>query len=80
MSLKRVVYIASTGGHLNELLQFKPLFEKTDFTIITENNPSAVYLKEVYPKRVFYLLYGSKEHLFSYLFKFTYNAFLCLKA
>ena len=78
MSLKRVVYIASTGGHLNELLQFKPLFEQTDYSIITENNPSALYLKELYPNRVFYLVYGSKEHLFSYLFKFTYNAFLSL--
>lgn len=76
--MKRVVFIASTGGHLNELLQLKPLFKEVDFTLITENGAATAYLKDSYPGKVFYLQFGSKEHLFSYLFKFTYNAFLSL--
>lgn len=76
--MKRVVFIASTGGHLNELLQLKPLFDEVDFTLITENGQSTQYLKEVYPGKVFYLQFGTKDHLLSYFFKFTYNAFLSL--
>ena len=33
---KKVMFIASTGGHLSELLQLSPLFEKYDYTIVTE--------------------------------------------
>lgn len=77
-SKKRVVFIASMGGHLNELLQLAPLFNETDYTLITEKSPSTLYLQEKYPSKVFYLTSGSKEHPFSYLFKFTYNAFLSL--
>ena len=28
---KRVLFISSTGGHLNELMQLSPLFEKYDY-------------------------------------------------
>lgn len=76
--MKRVTFIASTGGHLNELLQLSPLFNQVDYSIITENGSATAYLKEKYPNRVYYLQFGSREHLFSYLFKFTFNAFLSL--
>ena len=33
---KKVLFISSTGGHFNELLQLSPLFEKYDYHIITE--------------------------------------------
>ena len=36
MKKKKVLFIASTGGHLNELMQLSPLFEKYDYHIITE--------------------------------------------
>ena len=76
--LKRVVFIASMGGHLNELLQLSPLFNETDYTIITEKSPSTKYLAEKFDDKVHYLVSGSREHLFVYLFKFTYNALLSL--
>lgn len=76
--MKRVVFIASTGGHLNELLQFRPLFNLYDYQIITENGKSTEYLKSVYPGRVHYLQFGSRQHLLSYIFKFSYNACLSL--
>ena len=34
--MKKVMFISSTGGHLTELLQLKPLFEKCEYTIVTE--------------------------------------------
>ncbi len=75
---KRVVYIASMGGHLNELLQLSPIFGETDYTLITEKSPSTLYLTDKFPHKVHYLVSGSREHLFVYLFKFTYNALLSL--
>ena len=33
---KKVLFIASTGGHLSELMQLKPLFDYYDYRIITE--------------------------------------------
>ena len=35
---KKVLFISSTGGHFNELMQLKPMFEKYDYHIITEKD------------------------------------------
>ena len=77
MSKRKVLFIASTGGHLNELLQLSSMFNKYDFHLVTEKTKSNSYLKRDYKKRVSYLVYGTKLHLFSYIFKLTYN---CLKS
>lgn len=69
---KKVLFISSTGGHLSELLQLKPLFKKYNSYLITEKTKSTVGLKEKY-ESVNYLVYGTKDHKFSYIFKFTYN-------
>ena len=45
MKKKKVLFISSTGGHLNELLQLSPLFEKYDYNIITEKDKTNEYLK-----------------------------------
>lgn len=75
--MKKVMFIASTGGHLNELLQLKSLFNEYDSYLITEKTKSTIGLKEKF-KNVNYLVYGTKDHLFTYLFKFTYNCFKSL--
>ena len=36
MKKKRVLFISSTGGHLDELMQLKPMFEKYNYYIVTE--------------------------------------------
>ena len=33
-TMKKVLFIASTGGHLNELMQLKPLFQKYDYLLL----------------------------------------------
>lgn len=74
--MKKVLFISSTGGHLSELLQLKELFSYYDSYLITEKTKSTKSLKKEFNK-VNYLIYGTKDHKFSYIFKFFYN---CLKS
>ena len=73
---KKVLFISSTGGHLDELMQLSPLFEKYDSYVITEKDKSNGYLKEKYGEKMYYLPYGTRARIFSYIFKYFY---LCLK-
>ena len=53
------------------MLQLKSMFNKYDFHIVTEKTKSNIKLREKY--KVDYLVYGTKYHLFKYIFKFAYN-------
>ena len=82
MKKKKVLFIASTGGHLDELLQLKGMFDKYDYHIITERTKSNLSLKNKYPKRVNYLVYGSYTKPLSkmiYPFKLAYNTLKSLE-
>lgn len=74
--MKKVMFISSTGGHFNELMQLKPLFKKYDYHIVTEKDVITEGFKEEYKDRISYLLYGTRAHMLKYIFQFTYN---CLK-
>ena len=74
--MKKVLFISSTGGHLNELMQLNPLFEKYDYHIVTEKDKANISLKEKYGKNISYLPYGTRSKPFSYFFVFLY---MCLK-
>ena len=76
--MKKVLFISSTGGHLNELLQLEPMFKKYDYHIITEKDKSTLSLQEKFPGKVKYLIYGSRKHMLSYPFKFIANSFKSL--
>ena len=78
MSKRKIMFISSTGGHLEELLQLKPMFKDCDYHLITEKTKSNIYLKDKYKDKVNYLLYGTKFHLFSYPFKLLMNCFISL--
>ncbi len=75
---KKVLFISSTGGHLCELLELAPMFEKYDYYIITEKTKSNLGLKKKYPKKVGYLVYGTKRRILTYPFKLLYNCFKSL--
>lgn len=70
--MKKVLFISSTGGHLNELMQLKPLFNKYDYHIITEKDKSTIALKEEYKDKISYVPYGTRSKLIRYLFIYTY--------
>lgn len=74
--MKKVLFISSTGGHLSELLKLSPLFEEFEYHLITEKTKSNLSLKDKY--KTDFLVYGTKQHIFSYLFKFAYNIFKSL--
>ena len=81
MKKKKVLFISSTGGHLEELTQLKELFDKYDYYIVTERTKSNMSLKKKYPKRVSYLIYGSYTTLgkkIIYPFKLLLNCFISL--
>lgn len=60
-SMKRVLFISSTGGHLSELFQLKSMFEKYEYMIVTEKTKSNLYLKDEYKNKIKYLKYGTKD-------------------
>lgn len=78
MTRRRVMFISSTGGHLNELLQLEKMFKKYDYSLITERTKSNLYLKEKYGDRVRFLIYGTKHHILTYPFKLSINCFISL--
>lgn len=71
----KVLFISSTGGHLTEMLQLKPLFSKYEYHIVTEKTPSNLKLKTQYPGKVSFVIYGTKDYLFTYVFKLFINCF-----
>ncbi len=71
--MKKVFFISSMGGHLDELLQLKQLFADYDYRLITEKTETTKDLAERFAGRVNYLAYGTKHHLLSYLFIFAFN-------
>lgn len=71
----RVLFISSTGGHLEELFQLKPTMEKHDYFIITERNKTNEILKEKYKGRVGYLVYGTRKNIIKYAFVMFINFF-----
>ncbi len=76
MKKKKVMFIASTGGHLNELFQLRPLFNHYDYHIVTEKTDSNISLKKEYKDKINFVIYGTKDHKFTYLFKLFLNCWI----
>lgn len=71
--MKKVMFISSIGGHLSELMQLKPLFKNYDYCIVTEKNDTTLKLKEEYNNKIYYLIYGARNYMLSYMIKFPLN-------
>ncbi|HLR62793.1 MAG TPA: PssD/Cps14F family polysaccharide biosynthesis glycosyltransferase [Lentibacillus sp.] len=71
MNQKKLLLISSVGGHLTQLLQLEPLFKNYQYHIVTEKCAITMELKDKYP--VSMLVYGARNYLFRYIFKFSYN-------
>ena len=75
---KSVLFVASTGGHLNELMQAKLLFKKYNYHIVTEKTGIDNSLKKKYGGNISFLIYGTKKYPVKYIFKFLANCFISL--
>ena len=69
--MKRVMFISSVGGHLTQLLELKSIFKDYNYVLVTEKTEVTKDMKSKYNMN--YLLYGSREYLLSYIFKFSFN-------
>ena len=78
MKKTKVLFISSTGGHLQELLQLKPIFKNYDSYLITEKIAATVDLKKEYGEKMGFLVYGTKDHMLTYPFKLIFNCFKSL--
>ena len=79
--MKKVLFIASTGGHLNELLQLSPCFKNYDYLLVTEKTKSNMGLLKKYPNRVKFIIPGTYTTLKAkivYPFKLLANCFKSL--
>ena len=75
---KRVLFIASAGGHLSELLSLKSMMNDYESFLMTEKTKSSQALTSFYGKRLGFLIYGTMAHPFSYPFKLLGNCFISL--
>ena len=75
---KKVLFISSTGGHLDELMQLRPMFDKYEHYIVTEKTKSNLKLKDKFPKRLTLLVYGTKKNKLLYPFILLINSFISL--
>lgn len=75
--MKKVLWISSQGGHLNELLQLDTLFANYDSYFMTEKTKTTTFLKEKY-KNTSYLLYGTRHHIWCYPFILLVNCIMSL--
>ena len=74
--MKKVLFIASTGGHLTELLILKDMFNKYDYHIVTEKTKDNLILKNKYNKHISFLIpgtYTNKSAKIIYPFKLLLN-------
>ena len=71
----RILFVSSTGGHLSELMQLKPLFSRFEYYIVTEKTRNNKSLKKEYDNNISFLLYGTKRNPFMYFFIFLFNIF-----
>ena len=79
--MKKVMFIASTGGHLDELLQLSPCFKKYDYSLVTEKTKSNLGLKNKHVGRVHYIISGTYTTLGAkllYPFKLFLNCWISL--
>ena len=76
--MKKVLFISSGGGHFDELMRLKPLFDKYDSYFATEKLKATDDLKGKFGKKFFYLVYGTKDHMLTYPFKLLINCFISL--
>lgn len=66
---RSVMFVASAGGHLTQIMRLKPIFEDYYSYLVTEKTP----IKITTSIPTLYVLYCSRKQRFSYLVKASFN-------
>ncbi|VYT80025.1 polysaccharide biosynthesis protein [Clostridium tertium] len=72
--MKKICFIASTGGHLDQLMMLKPIMEKYSSFIVTEKTKYKS-LKDI--KKVYYLFQVNRSEII-WIFKLLLNIFISM--
>lgn len=75
--MKKVIFVASSGGHLSEILNLKDLFSEYKYLLVTEKTEVTSKLENDY--NIEYLKYGPNKNKFKYLGAVITNIFKCIK-
>lgn len=75
--MKKVIFVASSGGHLSEILKLKELFKEYDYLLVTEKTEITSKLIDNYNME--YLKYGPNKNKFKYIGAVIYNMFKSIK-
>lgn len=67
--MKKICFIASTGGHFEQLMMLKPLIDKYDSFIVTEKTKYSVTKNE---RKIYYLKQVNRNEI-AFVFKMIYN-------
>lgn len=67
--MKKICFIASTGGHFEQLMMLKPLMNKYDSFIVTEKTKYSAVKNE---SRIYYLKQVNRNEI-TFVFKMMYN-------
>ena len=70
---KKVMFISSVGGHLTQMLTLKGIFNDYDYVLVTEKNDVTRNMNKDFKTE--FLVYGSRNYIFEYIFKFAFNCF-----
>ena len=70
--MKKLLFVSSEGGHLNEMLQLDELFDEYEYLVVTERTDATEFVKDKY-QNYSYLKYGTQDHLLPYLCIFPLN-------
>lgn len=75
--MKKVVFISSLGGHLEQLLSLKGAIKNYKSFIVTERNESTEKLTREY-EEIFFLPYMSRKNIFFFIINFVKCFFVSL--
>lgn len=75
--MKKVIFAASSGGHVTEILKLEELFKEYEYLLITEKTDVTENLNNKY--NVEFLRYGPNKNIFKYFYSIICNLIRCIK-
>ncbi|MDO4282672.1 MAG: PssD/Cps14F family polysaccharide biosynthesis glycosyltransferase [Clostridia bacterium] len=75
--MKKVIFAASSGGHITEILKLEELFNEYKYLLVTEKTDITENLKDKY--NIEYLKYGPNKNIFKYVYIILCNLVKCTK-